>query len=109
MILSKNLAWFCVIFGATCEIGWVLGLKMADSALLYTLTAIGVSISMICMIVACKSIEVGVAYAVFVGIGTAGVVIVEMLVFSEHFSSSKIVLIAIMLASIIGLKLLGDK
>ncbi|RAX58898.1 QacE family quaternary ammonium compound efflux SMR transporter [Helicobacter monodelphidis] len=107
--MNKNIAWLCVIFGGICEIFWVSGLKYADSILLYGLTALGIVFSFTCMVLACKVIEVGIAYAVFVGIGTAGVVIAEMLVFGEEVSMLKIVLIGIMLVSIIGLKLLGDR
>lgn len=103
--LSKNSAWVLVLCGGIIECFWVSGLKYANSPFLYALTALGISFSFIAMIIACKKIEVSVAYAVFVGIGTAGVVISEIVVFSEPFSLVKISLIALLLASVIGLKL----
>lgn len=51
-----------------------------------------------------QKIEVSVAYAVFVGIGTAGVVLAEMLLFNEPFSLLKISLIFILLLGVVGLK-----
>lgn len=56
------------------------------------------------MLVAVRYIEVSIAYAVFVGIGTVGVVLTEMLVFGENFSWLKIVFIFTLLFGIIGLK-----
>ncbi|MDE6886598.1 MAG: multidrug efflux SMR transporter [Helicobacteraceae bacterium] len=103
--LSTNLAWVLVLCGGIVECFWVSGLKYANSPFFYALTALGISFSFIAMIIACKKIEVSVAYAVFVGIGTAGVVISEIVVFNEPFSLVKISLIALLLASVIGLKL----
>ena len=57
------------------------------------LTGIGIIVSFCCAVMAMKKIEVGVCYAVFVGIGTAGIVLTEMLVFDEPFSLAKISLI----------------
>ena len=107
--ISTNFAWFLVIFGAIVEIFWVSGLKYSQSILEYCLTALGVLISFTCMLLAVKRIEVSIAYAVFVGMGTAGVVASEMLVFAEPVSFLKIMLIAILLVSVVGLKFASMK
>ena len=102
--LSANLAWALVLCGGVIECFWVSGLKYADNFLLYTLTALGIATSFCLMIIACKKIEVSVAYAVFVGLGTAGVVLSELFIFDEPFSLAKIALIVLLLASVIALK-----
>lgn len=107
--ISANFAWFSVLFGGFVEIFWVSGLKYSQSILEYCLTAIGVLISFICMLLAVKRLEVSIAYAVFVGIGTAGVVLSEMLVFAESVSLIKIILIGILLLGVIGLKLVSKE
>lgn len=107
--LSSNLAWFLVLFGGFVEIFWVSGLKYSENFLQYCLTALGVLSSFICMIVAVKKIEVSVAYAVFVGIGTAGVVIAEILIFNEEFSLLKIFFVFMLLVGVIGLKLVSKE
>lgn len=107
--ISENFAWFSVLFGGFVEIFWVSGLKYSQSILEYCLTAIGVLISFICMLLAVKRLEVSIAYAVFVGIGTAGVVLSEMLVFAESVSLIKIILIGILLLGVIGLKLVSKE
>ncbi len=57
------------------------------------------------MILAVKVLEIGIAYSVFVGIGTAGVTLAEILIFNEPFSPLKILFIATLLIGVIGLKL----
>lgn len=58
---------------------------------------------------ACEKLEVSIAYSVFVGIGTVGVVLNEIFLFDIEVSVTKIVLIAILLLSIIGLKLISKE
>lgn len=57
------------------------------------------------MILATKRVEVSVAYAVFVGIGAAGIVVAEMLIFGEEANPARIALIATLLIGVLGLKL----
>lgn len=106
MKISTNLAWLLIIAGGIVECFWASGLKYADNLLLYTLTGIGILFSFAAMALAIKSdIEIGVAYSVFVGIGTVGIALAEILVFGEPFSPLKIVLILLLLIGVIGLKL----
>lgn len=105
-----NKYWWIVIGATLFEIGWVMGLKHASSLLEWAGTIIAIIISFSGLIYASSKIPVGTCYAVFVGLGTAGTVIVEMLFFNEPFKLVKILLIGVLLLGVIGLKLLsGDK
>lgn len=99
------MGWLFVILGGIIEVFWVSGLKYADTFWLYCLTFVGILISFVLMILATKRLEVSVAYAVFVGIGAAGIVIAEMLVFGEEVHLVRIALIATLLCGVVGLKL----
>lgn len=103
--LTPNLAWGLVVFGGIVECFWASGLKYSDNLFAFTLTGIGIFISFISMILAVKVLEIGIAYSVFVGIGTAGITLAEIFVFGEPFSSLKILFIATLLIGVIGLKL----
>lgn len=110
MKVSTNFAWILIILGGIIECFWASGLKYADNLLLYTLTGIGILFSFAAMILAIKSdIEIGVAYSVFVGIGTVGIALAEIIVFGEPFSLLKITLILLLLIGVIGLKLATSK
>lgn len=100
-----NKTWGLVVVAGIFEVIWVAGLKHADSLLSWTLTAIAIFISFAVLIYAGNKLPTSTVYAVFVGLGTAGTVISEMLFFGEPFRLSKLALIAILLAGIIGLKL----
>ncbi|WP_270915036.1 DMT family transporter [Staphylococcus saprophyticus] len=101
--------WFKVILAGLIEIVWVTGLNTADSLLSWTGTFIVIIISFFLVISACKYLPVGTVYAVFVGIGAVGTVLVDMIFFGDPFDLVKISLIIILIIGIIGLKLTTEK
>lgn len=107
--INANFGWLMVILGGFVECFWVSGLKYSTEIWHYALTAIGVCISFTCFLKACERLEVSIAYSVFVGIGTIGVVLNEIFIFGVETSIIKITLIAILLLSIIGLKIISKE
>ncbi|MDW3887613.1 QacE family quaternary ammonium compound efflux SMR transporter [Staphylococcus saprophyticus] len=101
--------WFKVILAGLIEIVWVTGLNTADSLLSWTGTFIVIIISFFLVISACKYLPVGTVYAVFVGIGAVGTVLVDMIFFGNPFDLVKISLIIILIIGIIGLKLTTEE
>jgi len=100
-----NTSWIKVIVAAVFEVFWVIGLKHADGFWAWAATILSIIISFSLMIIAGRKLPVGTVYSVFVGLGTAGTVISEILFFGEPFKISKILLILLLLAGVIGLKL----
>lgn len=100
-----NKDWIKVFVAAFFEVLWVIGLKHADSFWTWGGTVIAIIISFYVMIMAGKKLPVGTVYAVFVGLGTAGTVLSEVLFFGEPFKWAKVLLILLLLAGVIGLKL----
>lgn len=101
-----NRHWLFVILGGVVEVLWVSGLKHSSNIWEWILTAIAIAISFFLIIDASKHLPVGTVYAVFTGLGTAGTVVTEMLVFGEPFSWVKTLLILVLLAGVVGLKLI---
>ena len=99
-----NANWLKVIVAALFEVCWVMGLKHADDVWAWVGTIIAIFISFYVMIMAGRKLPVGTVYAVFVGLGTAGTVLSEILFFGEPFKMSKILLILLLLAGVMGLK-----
>ena len=99
-----NTKWLLIFIAGFFEVGWAAGLKHADSLLEWLLTAVAIAFSFILLIYCSKQLPATTVYAAFVGLGTAGTVLLEMTVFNEPFSWAKIVLILILLVGIIGLK-----
>jgi len=102
-----NRNWLSVIIAAFFEVGWVIGLKHAEGLFEWCGTLIAIFISFYLMIMAARNLPVGTVYAVFVGLGTAGTVIAEIVLFDAPVKLAKILLILILLAGVIGLKMLS--
>ncbi|WP_079476683.1 DMT family transporter [Marinococcus halophilus] len=97
--------WIKVVIAAIFEVGWVIGLKHAESVWTWGGTVVCIIISFYLMIMAGRKLPVGTVYAVFVGLGTAGTVFSGIVFFGEAFSIIKIVLVMLLLAGVVGLKL----
>lgn len=101
-----NANWMKVFVGAFFEVFWVIGLKHANDFWTWTGTAISIMVSFYLIIMAGRKLPVGTVYAVFVGLGTAGTVISEIIFFGEPIKVEKIILILLLLVGVLGLKLL---
>ncbi|MGX7244477.1 DMT family transporter [Enterococcus quebecensis] len=106
--MSKD--WIKLMIGAFFEVLWVIGMKHSTTWWEILLTIIFILISFYALIKSGETLPVGTAYAVFVGLGTAGTVITGILFFGEEFKLSKILLIAVLLIGVMGLKFVtGEK
>ncbi|MBI5973326.1 DMT family transporter [Staphylococcus caledonicus] len=97
--------WLKVVLAGLVEVIWVTGLNNAHNFITWLFTLIFIALSFYLMLSASKYLPVGTVYAVFVGIGAAGTVIVDMIFFNQPFTFSKISLLLLLLIGIIGLKL----
>ncbi|PFG12325.1 DMT family transporter [Bacillus sp. es.036] len=101
--MDKN--WLKVFIAAFFEVLWVIGLNHASDFGTWAGTVVSIIISFYLMIIAGRELPVGTVYAVFVGLGTAGTVLSDILFFGEPFKVGKILLIVVLLAGVIGLKI----
>jgi quaternary ammonium compound-resistance protein SugE len=104
-------AWIYLIIAGIFEIGWAIGLKYTDgfSRLWPSVGTIGAMIiSFVLLSTAMKTIPVGTAYAVWTGIGAAGTAVLGMWLFDEARDFIRFVCIALILAGVIGLRLVSE-
>lgn len=104
-----NKTWTSVVIAAFFEVGWVIGLKHATGVLEWSGTVISIFVSFYLMIRASRYLPVGTVYAVFVGLGTAGTVIADIVLFEAPVQPAKLGLIALLLVGVIGLKLVSKE
>jgi quaternary ammonium compound-resistance protein SugE len=100
--------WIIVAIAGVMETGWALGLKYSEgfTKLVPTVVTVVLALgSFYLLSVAMKSLPVGTAYAVWVGIGVVGVALVGMAALGEAVSLSRLGFIALILVGIVGLKL----
>ena len=100
--------WLKILMAACFEVIWVIGLKHADSILEWIITIIAIIVSFYFMIMAGEKLPIGTVYAVFVGLGTTGTVIADIILFDEPIKLSKLLFIIILLCGVIGLKLVSN-
>jgi len=103
-----NTNWIRVFVAAFLEVFWVIGLTHSYNLWTWTGTIIAIIVSNYLMITSAQVLPAGTVYAIFVGLGTAGTVISEILFFGEPFKWGKILLIIILLIGVIGLKLVTE-
>jgi quaternary ammonium compound-resistance protein SugE len=93
------------------EIAWAIGLKYTDgfTRLLPTaLTLAAMIVSVVCLALALRAIPVGTGYAVWTGIGAVGTAILGIVLFGESASVARLGCITLIVAGIVGLKLVSD-
>ncbi|MDT3417060.1 multidrug efflux SMR transporter [Brevibacillus aydinogluensis] len=100
-----NREWAMVFIAAVFEVLWVIGLKHAYDLWTWLGTAVAIGVSFFLMIRAGQTLPVGTVYAVFVGMGTAGTVLADIVFFGEPFQWLKVLLILLLLGGVVGLKL----
>lgn len=102
------MAWIILVLAGLFEIGWAIGLKYTDGftrpwPTLGTVAAMAVSLGLLG--VAMKSLPVGTAYAVWVGVGAVGTAILGIVLLGEPANAGRIASLVLIVAGIIGLKL----
>lgn len=101
-------AWPALILAGLLEIIWALGLKSSHGFTKLgpsVVTVLGALASFWLLSHAMKTLPVGTAYAVWVGIGTVGTAILAVVLFGEPAGALRIAGIGLIVAGIIALKL----
>ena len=100
--------WIILVLAGIFEIGWAIGLKYTEgfTRLWPTLgTVAAMAVSLMLLGVAMKSLPVGTAYAVWVGVGAVGTAILGMVLLGEPANPGRLVSLGLIVLGIIGLKL----
>jgi quaternary ammonium compound-resistance protein SugE len=102
------MAWITLVLAGLCEVGWAIGLKYTEgfTRLWPTVwTAVAMLISLWLLGIAMKSLPVGTAYSVWVGVGAVGTVILGIVLHGEPANAARLISVTLIIAGIIGLKL----
>ncbi|PZP11623.1 MAG: quaternary ammonium compound-resistance protein SugE [Aliarcobacter butzleri] len=102
------MSWGILVLAGIFEIFWAIGLKYTDgfTKLIPSLfTIIAMLVSFWLLSISLKTLPLGTAYAVWVGIGTIGTVIAGIMLFGDSINIIRIISIAFIILGIIGLKI----
>ncbi len=104
------MAWVILFVAGLFEITWAIGLKYTEgfTKLLPTVFTIAtMAISVFLLGLAAKTLPIGTAYAVWVGIGAAGTVVMGIWLFGEPADLPRLACIGLILAGVVGLKIVS--
>jgi quaternary ammonium compound-resistance protein SugE len=102
------MAWIILLIAGLTEIGWAVGLKYTEGfTRLWPSVFTGASmvLSLVLLGLALKTLPLGTAYAIWTGIGTVGTAILGIYLFGESAAALRLVCIGLIVAGIVGLKL----
>lgn len=102
------MAWYVLIAAGLLEVIWSLGLKYTHGftrPLPSILTGLAIVASMVLLARAARTLPIGTAYAVWVGIGAIGAAVGGVVLFSEEMSPQRVLFLVLLVVSILGLKL----
>jgi quaternary ammonium compound-resistance protein SugE len=102
------MAWLLLLIAGLLEVGWAVGLKYTEGFTrlvpsVLTLVSMTASIGMLAL--ALKTLPMGTAYAVWTGIGAVGTAILGIALFGDPAGIARIACIGLIVAGIVGLKL----
>ena len=103
------MSWFYLILAGLFEIGWPVGLKIAQSPQTrlsgIVLAAVCILISGALLWLAQRTIPIGTAYAIWTGIGAAGTFLVGVIVFADALTLLRSFGVLLIIAGVATLKL----
>jgi quaternary ammonium compound-resistance protein SugE len=104
------MAWLILFAAGLLETGWAVGLKYTEgfSRLWPSVwTVLAMVLSLVMLSYALKTLPIGTAYAVWTGIGACGTAILGIVLFGEPATAARLISLGLIVAGIIGLKLVG--
>jgi quaternary ammonium compound-resistance protein SugE len=106
------MAWIILFFAGLSEIGWAVGLKYTEGFTRLVPSALTIScmiVSILLLGLALKTLPLGTAYAIWTGIGTIGTALLGIALFGESASALRLACIGLIVAGIVGLKLVSPE
>jgi quaternary ammonium compound-resistance protein SugE len=104
------MSWFKLVVAGLLEVGWAIGLKYTHGFTRFTpsvLTISAIVVSMWLLASSARTIPIGTAYAVWVGIGATGAAILGVVLFREPLTPSRAFFLVLLVVALLGLKLTG--
>ena len=106
------MTWLYLVIAGALEITWAIAMKMSNgfTVLIPTvITIVGYISSAVFLAIALKQLPLGIAYAIWTGMGILGTTILGALLFHEKISIPQVICILLIVIGIAGLKLLSKE
>jgi quaternary ammonium compound-resistance protein SugE len=104
----NSMAWMILILAGLFETGWAIGLKYTEGFTRFwptVWTVLAMIVSLWLLGIAMRTLPVGTAYSVWVGVGAVGTVALGIALLEEPANAARLASVGLIIAGIIGLKL----
>ena len=101
-------AWFALMMAGAMEIAWAVGLKYSQGFSRFWPTVgtmLAIPLSFVFLALSLKAIPFGTAYAIWAGMGAAGVVLIGMVLFGESADLFRLACLLLIVTGMVGLKM----
>ncbi|WP_437808035.1 quaternary ammonium compound efflux SMR transporter SugE [Sorangium sp. So ce1078] len=102
------MSWLLLLLAGLLEVCWAIGLKYTQGftrPLPTVLTISAIVASLVLLEAASRTLPIGTAYAVWVGIGAFGAAIAGILLFGEPATAARLGFLVLLVVSVLGLKM----
>lgn len=99
------MSWLLLVVAGLLEVVWASALKRADEPLWLAVMVVALAGSMALLVLAVRDLPLGVAYAVWVGIGVVGTAVVSAVVHGERLMPAQWFFLSLVFVGILGLKI----
>ena len=103
--------WLILFVAGLLEAGWAVGLRTTDGftrPLPSLLTGSAIVGSMVLLAIAMRDLPVGIAYAVWVGIGVIGTAVAGIVFYDEPATAARLAFLGLLAVAIAGLRFTGE-
>ena len=110
--ITTNTAWLLLLVAGLLEVVWSVSMKASQGFSKHLLTAItfvAAWLSFWLLGLALRQLPVGIAYAVWVGIGAVGAATLGIVLFGEQVSVARLACIGPIVVGVLGLKVLSGE
>lgn len=105
------MAWLYLFVAGLLEVVWAIGLKYTQGftrLLPSVLTVAALVASMAMLATAARSLPIGTAYGVWVGIGAVGAAIGGIVLFEEPVTAPRVICLVLLVVAIVGLRVTSE-
>ena len=102
------MAWLWLFLAGLLEVTWAVGLKYSAGFTRFgpsIVTLAALAGSMVLLSISVRTLPIGTAYGVWVGIGALGAAVLGVILFNEPVSGARVFFLALLLIAIVGLRL----
>lgn len=100
-----NQSWIFVILTSLCELLWIFGFNTASTWWHWALIVPMVVLDFWFLAKACEGLPTGTVYAIFAAAGTVGTAMMDVFLFDETFTASKLAFIAVIIVGVMMLNI----